>query len=174
MLIADADIDFSVMPNFEFSVNLLVFDDFSQMSICPSFLRLLVLVIVLVYWYWWFRWFCCWCGCCWCCCWWCCCWCCLIMRMMMGPISRRHPSALWFLLRYLLPMLVARQRHRYKPEGKPMGTTVHWTEGKFADCNASHPYYCVAIYSIAGAISTRFTIVCFSTDSNDSTVKLKW
>ena len=42
MLIADADIDFSVMPNFEFSVNLLVFDDFSQMSICPSFLRLLV------------------------------------------------------------------------------------------------------------------------------------
>ena len=48
MLIADADIDFSVMPNFEFSVNLLVFDDFSQMSICPSFLRLLVLVIVLV------------------------------------------------------------------------------------------------------------------------------
>ena len=42
MLIADADIDFSVMPNFEFSVNLLVFDDFSQMSTCPSFLRLLV------------------------------------------------------------------------------------------------------------------------------------
>ena len=48
MLIADADIDFSVMPNFEFSVNLLVFDDFSQMSTCPSFLRLLVLVIVVV------------------------------------------------------------------------------------------------------------------------------
>ena len=46
MLIADADIDFSVMPNFEFSVNLLVFDDFSQMSICPSFLRLLVIVLV--------------------------------------------------------------------------------------------------------------------------------
>ena len=48
MLIADADIDFSVMPNFEFSVNLLGFDDFSQMSTCPSFLRLLVLVIVVV------------------------------------------------------------------------------------------------------------------------------
>ena len=48
MLIADADIDFSMMPNFEFSVNLLVSEDFSQMSVCPSFLRLLVLVIVLV------------------------------------------------------------------------------------------------------------------------------
>ena len=47
-MIADADIDFSMMPNFEFSVNLLVFDDFSQMSISPWFLRLLVLVIVLV------------------------------------------------------------------------------------------------------------------------------